>query len=256
MRQASTLELRDPDTIERLLRRDPELHIYEIGDLDSFFFPRTRWYALDASGPVALVYDQATLLLLARDDLPAARRLLAQLGDALPARIHAHLAPGLADALPAGFRALPHGRHLKMVLRSFTAVDDGSVEPLGPDDEAELRGFYSRAYPGNWFDPRMLQTGRYFGVRDGGVLACAAGVHVYSPRYRVAALGNIATDARWRGRGLARKVTSRLCRALVDEVDVLGLNVRADNEAALRCYRGLGFEPVAEYDELDAMLEQ
>ncbi len=78
---------------------------------------------------------------------------------------------------------------------------------------------------------------------------CTAGVHVYSSSYRVAALGNIATDSAWRGQGLAQRATAQLCRWLLDTVDTIGLNVNADNAAAIACYRKLGFEVAAEYDE-------
>lgn len=76
-----------------------------------------------------------------------------------------------------------------------------------------------------------------------------AGVHVYSPAKRVASLGNIATRPDARGRGLAGRLTAALCRLLQDEIDVIGLNVRADNAAAIACYRGVGFEFRHAYSE-------
>ena len=109
--------------------------------------------------------------------------------------------------------------------------------------------FYSHSYPDNWYDPRMLETGYYVGIRREGKLVCAAGVHVYSSTYRVAALGNIATDPALRGQGLAQRATAQLCRALLTTVDTIGLNVKADNAAAIACSRKLGFEVAAEYEE-------
>jgi ribosomal protein S18 acetylase RimI-like enzyme len=44
-------------------------------------------------------------------------------------------------------------------------------------------------------------------------------------------------------------VTAALCRLLQDDIDVIGLNVRADNAAAIACYRGVGFEIRHAYDE-------
>ena len=81
-------------------------------------------------------------------------------------------------------------------------------------------------------------------------MRCVAGVHVHSPAMRVAALGNIATHTRARGRGLASAVTAALCHRLAPEVDLIGLNVAARNAAAIACYRRVGFEPIAEYEEL------
>jgi ribosomal protein S18 acetylase RimI-like enzyme len=72
---------------------------------------------------------------------------------------------------------------------------------------------------------------------------------VYSPVERVASLGNIATRGDARSRGHARRVTAALCRRLRDEIDIIGLNVRADNAAAIACYRAVGFEERHAYKE-------
>ncbi len=72
---------------------------------------------------------------------------------------------------------------------------------------------------------------------------------MYSARYRVAALGNVATDPALRGQGLAQQATAQLCRSLFATVSTIGLNVKADNVAAIACYRKLGFEVAAEYEE-------
>jgi predicted GNAT family acetyltransferase len=77
-----------------------------------------------------------------------------------------------------------------------------------------------------------------------------AGVHVYSPAWGVAALGNVATLPGSRGRGLARGACAALTRLLLDDgIDTIALNVRSDNGAAIRAYEQIGFEPVAEYVE-------
>lgn len=71
----------------------------------------------------------------------------------------------------------------------------------------------------------------------------------YSPTYRVAALGNITTDPDFRGRGYASPVVAALCRDLLRTVEHIGLNVKADNLAAIRCYRALGFDRCSQYGE-------
>jgi predicted GNAT family acetyltransferase len=132
-----------------------------------------------------------------------------------------------------------------------SAFDGPEAAALGLADLNEALAFYEQSYPGNWFDARMLETGRYYGLWDAGRLVSVAGVHVYSRRYRVAALGNIATDPAHRRKGYGTLVTAQLCRTLLGETDHIGLNVKADNEAAMRCYQRLGFEIVAPYGEFD-----
>ena len=76
-----------------------------------------------------------------------------------------------------------------------------------------------------------------------------AGLHIYELGDGVAALGNVTTDPRCRGRGLARRAVAQLCLNLRERCSIIGLNVHADNAAALACYRGLGFVELARYDE-------
>ncbi|MEU6077821.1 GNAT family N-acetyltransferase [Micromonospora sp. NPDC047074] len=243
----------DRAVLAELLGRDPVLHAYQLGDLDDFFWPYTSWFRRDEE--VALLYhgaDPPTLLAFAapsRVDRLAA--LLRELTPVLPARLWAHLSPGAEAALAGAFRAAAAGPHHKMALtdpaRLAAAPAAGTVLDAG--DLPALRRLYDVAYPGNWFDPRMLDTGQYVGVRDGGELVAVAGVHVYSPVYRVAALGNVTTHPRARGRGLAGAAVAELCRRLADSVTHVTLNVKADNAAAVRLYGRLGFTRVADYGE-------
>jgi ribosomal protein S18 acetylase RimI-like enzyme len=249
------ISLTDRARLRAYLRRAPELHLYELGDLDDFFWPCTRWYALEAGGEltaVALLYDPGALpVVIAVGDVPPLAELLGAIRDRLPPRLYAHLTPGLVDALAPRYASEPHGdmRKLALVDRGrLGGIDSAAVVRLGPADRAELERFFAHAYPGNWFDPRMLETGQYFGIRDGALVA-AGGIHVYSPAERVAALGNIAVAASHRGRGLATRVTARICRSVLEAVDDVGLNVRADNRAAIACYERLGFATVAPYEE-------
>ncbi|MFG1919235.1 GNAT family N-acetyltransferase [Micromonospora sp. NPDC048898] len=243
----------DRAVLAGLLGRDPVLHAYQLGDLDDFFWPYTSWFRREDQ--VALLYhgaDLPTLLAFAAPaDTAALSVLLAQVAPVLPARLYAHLSPGLTGALAGSFRMDAGGRHHRMALtdpgRLGTVAPAGVV--LGAADLPQVRELYARAYPGNWFDERMMQTGQYLGIRDGGALVAVAGVHVFSPTYRVAALGNVTTHPRWRGRGLAASVVAALCARLRESVRHVTLNVKADNAAAVRLYERVGFTRVADYDE-------
>ncbi|MDG4757996.1 GNAT family N-acetyltransferase [Micromonospora sp. WMMD710] len=236
-----------------LLGRDPVLHAYQLGDLDDFFWPYTSWFRRGEQ--VVLLYhgvDPPTVLAFAAPaDTAAMAALLADLAPVLPARLYAHLSPGLVDALSGSFRCDSGGRHHRMALtdpaRLAAVAPQGVV--LGAADLPQVRELYARSYPGNWFDARMLDTGQYLGVRAGGELIAVAGVHVFSPVYRVAAVGNVTTHPRWRGRGVGAAVVAGLCGRLRDSVTHVTLNVKADNAAAVRLYERVGFTRVADYDE-------
>ena len=101
----------------------------------------------------------------------------------------------------------------------------------------------------------MLETGRYYGIRNGRTILSVAGIHVYSPRYRVAVVGNVTTHPDYRGRGLGTAVCARLCKELLQEVDHVGLNVKADNASAIASYMRLGFERIAAYEEFSLKLK-
>ena len=258
----SVVELRDRDVLAAFLGRRAAVHAYELGDLDDFFWPSTRWLGWRPNGrveQVALLYDEPeppVLLAFADEPERGMVDLLRGIADELPERVYAHLSPGLVDAL--AHRLVPVSEpvpHAKLGLVDHTAAaahDRAEVVALSPGDLAEVEGFYERAYPGTWFQPRMLETGRYLGIRRDGELACVAGVHVWSPTWRVACLGNVATLPSRRGEGLATGACARLCRMLLDDgIDVISLNVRADNGAAIRAYEKLGFAHAADYVEVE-----
>lgn len=251
-------EIKDKGTLERFFSANPGLFAYQLGDLDDFFWPHTRWFALlDQGAPaaIALLYDAPTLpvlLALADKKQDQLGDLLAQLAPVLPGRFYCHLTPGTEDALAPRFILEPHGLHRKMTLDDPARVaqtDTRAAARLSVEDTVETRAFFDESYPGNWFDERMLETGCYFGIRADGRLVCVAGVHVFSPRYRVAALGNIATHPAYRRRGFATMATAAVCAHLAPLCDCITLNVKADNAAALSCYSRLGFGVCASYEE-------
>ncbi len=250
------LDFRDAHAIAEFLANDASLHLYELGDLDPFFWPHTTWFAArpDDIRALALLYSAGelpNLIALERHDPHAMFELLQRMADHLPSQFHAHATPEVWTALRGKFRVVRCERYQKMVLRDLPSnIEDGVV--LGPPDLDRVQRFYAEAYPGNWFEPRMLETGQYIGIEVADALVCVAGVHVYSPVQRVAALGNIATLPAHRGNGYATRAITHLCRRLAAYgVGAIGLNVHGENRAAIRCYERLGFDFVAEYDELD-----
>ena len=252
--------LHDRTPIEAFLRQNPALNIYELGDLDPFFWPYTSWIAAQKNGQVTaliLLYsggDPPVVLAMAEPDAGAVRALLVESLPVLPRRFYAHFSPGVAESLAGQYPLAPHGAYIKMALahpECLDGIQTEDVSRLSAADLPALERLYAEAYPGNWFDPRMLETGCYYGIRSErrDAIISVAGVHVYSRQYSVAAVGSITTHPAYRGQGLGTRVTARLCQQLRQQVQIIGLNVRADNGPALACYHRLGFERIADYEE-------
>lgn len=257
---------RDRDLLEDYLRRDAPSHVYGLADLDPYFWDQTTWFAaVDEMGVVqaacALLseLDPPILYAVSKPGDPATGRLLEDLVvPALPDTVVADLGLGLTPALEQRFALHVYGELIKMYLPEpdLTPVGSHAVDRLSMSDLNELEEFYDeRAYDaeegaGRFFAPYMMDLGPFFGIRRGGLLVAAGGVHVVSRRYRVAALANIATSPRFRGQGLATSITSALCRDLAPYVDTIGLNVHADNRPAIGCYTKLGFREAGRYLEV------
>ncbi len=252
--------LHDKEMIERFLCKDVYLHVYSIGDLDDFFWPYTTWYGSISGGhldAVALLYVGLSIpTLLALDNKPDAMAgLLTSIQHILPGQFHAHLSIGLESVLGKTYNLESHHEHYKMALLNEAPLlrnDRSGAVRLTLEDRPAIQALYDESYPENWFDPRMLETGQYFGIREKGRLISVAGIHVYSPRYKVAALGNVTTLPVFRNKGYGTRATAALCQSLHKDGIRIGLNVKADNNAAISCYKKIGFEVVASYREFMA----
>lgn len=248
--------LSDKKTILDFLKKNQGLHIYSIGDLDDFFWPKTTWFALkDKEGieSIALLYtgmETPTLLLFHDGESFLALRLLELIKPHLPEKFYVHLSPGLLNVFPAKNIIEHYGLHYKMVLKKVVPEeDDKNIRRLSVTDLPVINELFAVSYPHNWFDSRMLETNKYYGYFNNGQLIGVAGIHVFSEEYRVAALGNITTHPDFRGRKIGYKLTSALCRDLQKCTDLIGLNVKADNEYAIKCYHKIGFEIIGTYEE-------
>lgn len=256
-----TVQLDNKNQIESFLRKNVFLNIYSLGDLDDFFWPSTNWYALTKTAGIkamSLIYTGGTLpclhALSEDKNMHYMEELLLSLIPIFPERFYAHLSLGLEGKLGKHYALKSHGEHHKMALTEESAlnsIDTSEVIALSMSDSNEIASLFQAAYPDNWFEPRLLDTNQYYGIRESGKLVSVAGVHVYSRRYRVAALGNITTHPEYRGKGYGTAVTARVCKSLLREIDHVGLNVKVDNISAIRCYEKLGFEAVDSYGEYE-----
>ena len=244
--------------LEEHFRRDPVLFAYHLGDLDDFSFERCQWgatyYKSTRIDECVLIYNApfgSTVLAFGLSERLGG--LLEEGVELLPARFFGHFFAEHRPIFERVYREERFGRSVRMKLEEFRRhhadADAASIRRLGSDDLLDLGRFYREAFPDSYFDERMVETGKYFGWMEEGRLAAAAGVHVYSPQYRVAAIGNVATHPEYRGRGIATRLCSRLTEELAGERLLVCLNVASTNAPAIRCYEKLGFVPAFSFEE-------
>jgi RimJ/RimL family protein N-acetyltransferase len=130
---------------------------------------------------------------------------------------------------------------------TFTPVIGEAVR-LDAADTRHLNRLYELGLTA-WLPSESISSGVYYGVRRGGRLVAAAGTHVISPMYGMAAVGNVFTHRDMRGRGFAKSVTSAVTAELLESVETVVLNVRSDNAAALAAYRALGYQQHTYFEE-------
>lgn len=248
----------DKKRLARYFEKDKVLFAYHLGDLDDFQFRYCQWavtyYDKASIQDVILLYTgltTPTILAFGLDDRFG--RFLKEMLQIAPKRFHAHFkAKYRSVLLEAGYREQPYGTAWKMHLRREPDGSFGSndrIVRLDLSHQEQLLALYKKGYPDNYFNRRMLRSGKYLGYIDSGRIVAVTGVHVDSDKYQIACLGNIVTDPEYRGRGLATKLTARLVSELLGEGKTVCLNVMADNLPAIHCYEKLGFVKVHEYDE-------
>lgn len=249
--------------IEAFYRQNTLLNLYQIGDLDSFFFQKTKWFELkknEETKAILLLYQDKTapiLLALNYKNFNTEGLDIKQLSPILPQQFYAHLTPDFKNILEQKYDLVSHGKHYKMGLTDKTLLQpkkDIETESwdflkLSHAHQTQIQHLFQISYPDNWFNEQMLNTGQYYGLFDNGTLIGIGGVHVYSKTYKVAALGNITIHPEYRNKGLGTRLVQHICLQLLQNVQDIGLNVAVDNIAAIESYKNAGFEILGEYEE-------
>lgn len=231
------------------LAANAELQLYGLGDLDPIFWQHTRYYVKREQDTIvaAIIVYQTTelpIVMALGEHIPALNELLSELLPRLGDRIYAHLSFGCEATVLANFNCTYSEHQARMILREpcVETINDNNIIELGPAYADRLNDFYHLSYPSNWFDPAMLDCHPFIGYLHNHQLVSVAGIHVYSPEFQVAALGNITTHPDFRGQGFATQCTAALCQKLKSQVTLIGLNVHTENTAAIRSYEKAGFK--------------
>lgn len=156
--------IRDRSALEKYFRRDLPLHLYSLGDLDDYYWPRLTCYGIQTGRGLKNItsfYRGEDLpVLLAFGELDP--DYLGQLQSLLPDRFYTHLSPGLINYFSDDYIITEHGDHFKMALvktEPITQTNTNNTFQLSETDLPEVNKLYQESYPDNAFDPRMLLTG-------------------------------------------------------------------------------------------------
>lgn len=128
----------------------------------------------------------------------------------------------------------------KMIWAADGLPDDTAPEAvrLGPEHAAQALALAELTRPGP-FGLRTIEMGTYFGTFESGSLVAMAGERAHAAGLRE--VSGICTDPRWQGRGLAKRLTAKVLRHMLERGETPFLHVVGGNRTAHDFYRRLGF---------------
>jgi GNAT superfamily N-acetyltransferase len=256
MAVGSMPRLTDRNEIRTRLRHDRAWSVYALADLAPSMFPKTLWFTPDLT---MLVQDYGTTILFAMGPGSVREALECVAGpvnlqvqqDALDevARHATVASPRLMWRMTwTGDLSLRRQRTKANRLGSPGAA----TSRLNASDVPALQDLYadgeSSGESPDFFFPSMVTDGVFHGIYEGPALVAAAGTHVLAREEGAATIGNVYIRRDRRGRGLGRLVASAVLDDLAG-IQTIGLNVGADNDAALHLYESLGFTRHCEFYE-------
>jgi len=253
--------LSDRAGIRRLLSLDRPWAVYAIGDLAPGFFGHCEWHCAPGEAPaLALIYHAfETPVLFTLGPPDAVQAILDEIADG--PRLYLSVRAEHLPAIQARYRVEHEEAMWRMLLAParFTPPSPNPAPRLTPADLPALERLYADGDPTGeapgFFTREMVESGVFFGMRDGTELTSAAGTHILSAEESVAAIGNVYTRRDHRGRGLAQQVTAAVVADLLaGGIRTIALNVGQANAAALRVYDRLGFTPYCAFYEGTATL--
>ncbi len=234
----------DRDLIASFLRTDRLYAAYPLGDLDGPGRRRVEWgMSFDASGrPIALAMHHEGLVpqpLFLMGDVDGCRAILS--GVLKPRDAYFQTSAVHEEAIRELYDLEPPVAMLRMTVDRDNFVPfAGPAERLGAADIEELNRLYQLGFRSG-FPAAVLEEGVYYGVRVRGHVVAAAGTHVVSSREGIAVVGNVMTQAEYRGHDFAKMVTSAVTADLLERVSDVTLNVHADNAPAVAAYSRVGY---------------
>ena len=236
--------LTDKNQIRTILWRDPAWCVYALGDLSPRMFPKCQWFTPDLT---LVLHDYGTSILFAHGSGGIREAL-----EHVTWPVHLQVQPDALDEVARHASVTDVKHMIRMAWTGGSTRVSDRVTRLGAKDVAAIERLYadgeSTGESPGFFHASMVTDGVFFGVYKGEDLIAAAGTHLVSREEGAAAIGNVYVRRDRRGGGLGRAVTAAVLHELAG-IETIGLNVRADNDAAIRVYESLGFERYCDFRE-------
>jgi len=252
-------QLTDKDQILSYLETDRLFAAYAVGDLEPELFQQGTWFGAEKNGRLC-----ALVMHFRGVKMP----VLFLMGDTDGVR--AVLENGMS---PESVYINCRAEHLtitrdiymwdepiamwRMVLNKerFQPVKNNCVR-LTPDHADQLMELYEHGGMAG-FNERQLDRGIFYGIFHNGRMAAAAGTHLISTAYNIAALGNVFTHQDHRGCGYGTATVNAVLTDLTElGIRDIVLNVGQVNGAAIHIYEKSGFERYCPFLEGEVSLRK
>jgi ribosomal protein S18 acetylase RimI-like enzyme len=152
-----------------------------------------------------------------------------------------------AGPVPPGWKVEAEATMYRMVWAGPMPGQDEAPDavPLGSGHAVQAMELAALTRPGP-FGPRTIELGEYFGYFENGQLIAMTGERAFAPGLRE--VSGVCTHPDHQGKGLARKLMSKVVRRQMQRGETPFLHVMSANTSAHNLYLRMGFvdylEPV------------
>lgn len=237
-------EERDPRAVEAALSEDRMYAAYALGHLEAGLFERSRFWIADGPGGTGVVMHATAMgNTTVTVGAPGAIAAIASLHPGPRATYLSTASPGHAAALHDAYWIRDLLRMTRMsVTRGTFRMVDGTLRRLSGRDVNRINHLYATEGGPSHYSYDAIERAVYYGAFDGSRLVSVAGTHIVAPNQSLAIVGNVFTDAGYRGLGLATRVTGAVTQELFERgCAEVTLTVDPDNTPAVRAYSRLGY---------------
>jgi RimJ/RimL family protein N-acetyltransferase len=250
----------DKERLLAFLESDRLYAAYAIGDLEPELYAQCTWSGAEQAGQVR------ALGLVFRGFEPPAFFLMGE-----PEGLEAVLKQRL---LPARAYLTCRAGHLPYVAKYYSWIQGpvamwrmvlnrkrppfsmGTCIRMTPRHAGQIQYLVDQAGISG-FAAAQIDRGVFFGIFKDERLVSMAGTHLISPRYGIAAVGNVVTHPEARGQGLGTVVVGAVLSELTRTgIRDIVLNARQENAPALHLYEKLGFERYGAFFEGPASIRE